>query len=92
MKPIRQLLGASLLASAAVLTAAGALSTVNAADATAPPPPPPGEHGWHHHHGPWHVLGKLGLSDTQKSEIKSIFTAAKQQMQSLHEQMLANSQ
>ena len=37
------------------------------------------------------MLGKLGLSDAQKSQIKSVFEGAKPQMQSLHEQMRANS-
>ena len=94
MKPIRNWLTASLLASGAVLAAAGAISAVDAADSPAapPPPPPPGAHGWHHHHGPWHLLGKLGLSEAQKTQIKGIMTAARPQMQSLHAQMQANRQ
>ncbi|HEX3850684.1 MAG TPA: Spy/CpxP family protein refolding chaperone [Polyangiaceae bacterium] len=91
MKLFSNWLGASLLASGALLAGA-ALSTVDAADATtAPPPPPAGAHGWHHHHhGPWHMLSKLGLSDQQKAQVKTIFTNARPQMQSLHEQMRAN--
>jgi len=37
------------------------------------------------------MLGKLGLSDAQKQQIKGIMTAARPQMQSLHEQMRSNS-
>ena len=92
MKSIRHLMTATLLTAGAMLTAATSLSVANAADeaATAPPPPPPGAHGWHHHRGPWHLLGQLGLSDAQKAQIKEIMTAARPQMQSLHEQMHAN--
>jgi Spy/CpxP family protein refolding chaperone len=93
MKSIRNLLTATLLAAGAVLTAATGLNVASAAEdaTTTPPPPAPGAHGWHHHRGPWHLLGQLGLSDTQKAQIKEIMTAAHPQMQSLHEQMRANS-
>ena len=91
MKPIRNLLTASLLAAGAVLTAAAGMSIASAADEAAAPPPPPGAHGWHHHRGPWHLLGKLGLSAAQKQQIKEIMTAAGPEMQSLHEQIQANS-
>jgi Spy/CpxP family protein refolding chaperone len=96
MKPIHNVLRASLLATGALLTAAGGLSiaTATAADdaTTTTPPPPPGPHGWHgHHHGPWRMLSQLGLSDAQKASIKTIMTNAHPQMQSLHEQMHANS-
>jgi len=91
MKPIRNLLTASLLAAGAVLTAAAGMSIASAADEAAAPPPPPGAHGWHHHRGPWHLLGKLGLSAAQKQQIKEIMTAARPEMQSLHEQIRANS-
>jgi Spy/CpxP family protein refolding chaperone len=93
MKPIRNLLTATLLAAGAVLTAASSAVVASAADTTTPPPPAPGAqgpHGWHHHGGPWHLLGKLGLSATQKQQIKDIMTAARPQMQTLHEQMHAN--
>ena len=90
MKSIRNLLTATLLAAGAVLTAATGMSIASAAEeAAAPQPPPPGPHGWHH--GPWHLLGKLDLSAAQKQQIKDIMTAAHPQMQSLHEQMQANS-
>src|SRR6266481_4890777 len=80
MKSIRHLLTATLSA-AALLTAAAGASFASAADtATATQPPPqPSPAGRHHHGGPWHLLGKLDL------------TAAHPQMQSLHEQMQANS-
>ncbi len=94
MKSIRHLLTATLLTAGAVLTAAAGMSVASAADEAATPPPgapAPGAPGWHHHRGPWHLLGKLGLSAAQKQQIKEIMTAARPQMQSLHEQMQANS-
>jgi periplasmic protein CpxP/Spy len=91
MKSIRNLLTATLLTAGAALAAATSLNVANAAEDATTTPPPPGAHGWHHHRGPWHMLGQLGLSDTQKAQIKEIMTAAHPQMQSLHEQMRANS-
>src|ERR1700685_535620 len=94
MKSIRNLLTATLLTDGAVLTAATSLNVASAAEdaTTTPPPPAPGAHGWGHHRGPWHLLGKLGLSDAQKAQVKTIMTAARPEMQSLHEQMHANMQ
>jgi protein CpxP len=93
MKSIRNLLTATLLTAGALLTAATGMSIASAADATTatPPPPPPGAPGRHHHGGPWHLLGKLDLNAAQKQQIKEIMTAAHPQMQSLHEQIQANS-
>jgi protein CpxP len=93
MKSIRNLLTATLLMAGALLTTATGISIASAAgDATATqPPPPPGAPERHHHGGPWQLLGKLDLSATQKQQIKEIMTAAHPQMQSLHEQMHANS-
>ena len=92
MKSIRNVLTATLLTAGAVLTAATSMTIASAADeATTTPPPPPGPHGWHHGRGPWHLLGKLGLSATQKQQVKDIMAAAHPQMQSLHNQMRANS-
>jgi protein CpxP len=88
MKSIRNVLWATLLAAGAALTAAGSGVAAAADDAAAPPPP--GASGWHHGGGPWHLLGKLGLSAAQKQQIKDIMAAAHPQMQSLHEQMRAN--
>jgi periplasmic protein CpxP/Spy len=92
MISIRNLLKASLLTAGTVLTAATNLSIASAADvaATEQPPPPPGPHGGHHG-GPWHMLEKLGLSAAQKDQIKQIMSAAHPQMQTLHDQMRANS-
>jgi periplasmic protein CpxP/Spy len=92
MIPIRNLMTATLLTAGAVLTAATGMSIASAADDTAAtqPPPPPGPHGWHHHGGPMHLLSKLGLSAEQKQQVKDIMTAARPQMQALHEQMHAN--
>jgi periplasmic protein CpxP/Spy len=93
MKSIRNLLTATLLAAGAVLTAASSMSIASAADETTPAttPPPPGPHGGFHHRGPWHLLSKLDLTAAQKTQIKTIMTAARPQMESLHEQMHANS-
>ena len=93
MKSIRNLLTATLLTAGALLTAATGMSIASAADATTDtqPPPPAGAPGRHHHGGPWHLLGKLDLNAAQKQQIKEIMTAAHPQMQSLHEQMVANS-
>jgi periplasmic protein CpxP/Spy len=92
MKSIRNLMTATLLTAGAVLTAAAGMSIASAADDTAAtqPPPPAGPHGWHHRGGPMHLLGKLGLSAEQKQQVKDIMTAARPQMQALHEQMHAN--
>jgi len=93
MKSIRNMLSATLLSAGAAVAAASSMSIATAADVAATPPPAgaPGPHGWHHHRGPWHLLGKLGLNDAQKQQIKGIMTAARPQMQSLREQMRANS-
>src|SRR3984885_4092199 len=94
MKSIRNLLTATLLTTGAVMTAAAGLSIASAQTTTTTTPPagPSGHHGWGHHRGPWHLLSKLGLSDAQKAQVKTIMTAARPEMQSLHEQMHANMQ
>jgi protein CpxP len=91
MKTIRNLLAATLSAAALLTAAAGASFAGGAAEATATQPPPPGNPGRHHHGEPWHLLGKLDLTAAQKLEIKEIMATARPQMQSLHEQMQANS-
>jgi protein CpxP len=95
MKSIRNLVTATLLTTGAVMTAVAGLSIASAqttTTTTTPPATPSGHHGWHHHRGPWHLLSKLDLSDAQKAQIKSIMTAAKPEMQSLHQQMRTNMQ
>jgi protein CpxP len=87
MKTIRNLL--IIVMAAAVLTPAAGISMPSAAETAATAQAPPGTHGGHH--GPWRLLGKLGLSAAQKQQIKDIMVAAHPQMQSLHEQMRANS-
>ena len=94
MKSIRNLL-ITVMAAAALTPAAG-ISMASAADtaptaeaAPAAEAAPPERHGGHN--GPWRLLGKLGLSAAQKQQIKDIMSAAHPQMQSLHEQMRANS-
>ena len=87
----RNLFKATLLSAGALLTAGTSMGIAIAADEAASAQPAPGAHAWHHHHGPWHLLSKLNLSDAQKQQIKDLFTAEKPQMQSLHEQMHANS-
>jgi protein CpxP len=79
------LTGGALLAAAAGFGLAG-LPAAMAADATAPAATTAGPHAG----GPGHLYSQLGLSAEQQASIKSIFTAAKPQMQSLHEQMKAN--
>jgi Spy/CpxP family protein refolding chaperone len=93
MKSIRNVLAATLVSAGALLAAVSSMSVAGAADVstTTPPPGAPGAHGWHHHGGPGHLLAKLNLSDAQKQQIKGIMTAAHPQMQSLHEQIRANS-
>ncbi|HXA36136.1 MAG TPA: Spy/CpxP family protein refolding chaperone [Steroidobacteraceae bacterium] len=99
MKSIRNLLAATLMTAGAVLASAAGMSFASAAaqttgtDPSAVPGPgaAPGSHEWHRHGGPWHLLGKLGLNEAQKQQIKDIMGAARPQMQSLHEQMHANS-
>jgi periplasmic protein CpxP/Spy len=90
MKSIRSVLTATLLAAGTVLTAATGLSIANAAEEAAAAPPPAGPHAWNHH-GPGHLLGKLDLSAEQKQQIKAIMASAHPQMQSVHEQIRANS-
>jgi protein CpxP len=98
MKPMRMVFAGILMAGGALLTATSALSTAAAADDSAaamPPPatPGPGPHGWGHGpggDGPGHLYSKLGLSAEQQASIKSIMTAAKPQMKSMHDQMRAN--
>ena len=88
MKSIRNLL--MTVMAAAVLAPAAGISMASAADTAATAQAaPPGPHGGHY--GPWRLLGKLGLSAAQKQQIKDIMAAAHPQMQSLHEQMRANS-
>jgi protein CpxP len=94
MRPIHKVFAGVLMA---LLTATSALSTAVAADDAAAMPPPgtpgAGPHGWHHGSsgdGPGHLYSKLGLSADQQASIKSIMTAAKPQMKSMHDQMRAN--
>jgi Spy/CpxP family protein refolding chaperone len=99
MKSIRNVLAATLVSAGAWLAAVSGMPVAAAADVattTVPPGEPggpggPGAHGWHHHGGPGHLLSKLDLSDAQKQQIKAIMTAGHPQMESLHEQMRANS-
>jgi protein CpxP len=66
------------------------MSIANAAEEAAAAPPPPGPHAWNHR-GPGHLLSKLDLSAEQKQQIKAIMASAHPQMQSVHEQIRANS-
>jgi periplasmic protein CpxP/Spy len=89
MKPIRNVVAGTLLAGGAILTAATGFSIATAQTTTATTPAttaPAGPHGF----GPGRLYSKLGLSPEQQSQIKAIFTAAKPQMQSLHQQAKAN--
>jgi Spy/CpxP family protein refolding chaperone len=89
MKSIRYVLAGMVLAGGALLAVATGFSPASAADgASAATPGAPGER--HHGFGPEHVFSKLGLTAEQKASIKSIVTAARPQMQTLHGQMQAN--
>jgi len=98
MKPMYKIFAGILMAGGAFLTATLGASTAAAADDTAAAMPAPGTpgarpHGWGHGpggDGPGHLYAKLGLSADQQASIKSIMTAAKPQMKSLHDQMHAN--
>ena len=98
MKSTHMAFAGILMAGGALLTATSALSTAAVADDAAAATPPPGApgagpHGWGHGpagEGPGHLYSKLGLSADQQASMKSIMTAAKPQMKSLHEQMRAN--
>ena len=92
MKSIRNLLTATLTAGALSAAATG-MSFASAADEAAAVQPltPPGNPGRHHQGEPWHLLGKLDLNAAQKQQIKEIMTAARPQMQSLRQQIQANS-
>jgi Spy/CpxP family protein refolding chaperone len=98
MKPMRMVFAGMLMAGGAFLAATSALSTAAAADDAAaatmtPGSPAAGPHEWGHGpggDGPGHLFSKLGLSAEQQASIKSIMTAAKPQMKSMHEQIRAN--
>ena len=90
MKSIRNWLAGTVLASGALLATGAAISIATAADEPATPPAAEPHGGWHHHHGPGHLYAKLGLSDAQKAQMKTIFQAAGPQMKSIHEQMRTN--
>jgi periplasmic protein CpxP/Spy len=90
MKSIRNMLTATLITAVAALTAETGMSAASAADESTTSQPPPGPNEWHQHGGPWHLLGKLGLSGPQQQQIKDIMAAARPEMQSLREQLHAN--
>ena len=103
MKPMRMVFAGILMAGGALLAATSALSTAAAADdaaaattaagSPAAGTPGAGPHGWGRGpggDGPGHLYSKLGLSAEQQASIKSIMTAAKPQMKSMHDQMRAN--
>ena len=103
MKPMRKIFAELLMSGGVVLTAMSALSTAACADdaaaattaagAPAAGTPGVGPHGWGHGpggDGPGHFYSQLGLSAEQQASIKSIVTAAKPQMRSMHDQMRAN--
>jgi Spy/CpxP family protein refolding chaperone len=97
MKSIRNLLAGTALAAGALLGAGTMVSIATAADETRAPATPPagahawGGHGWHRHHGPGFLYSKLGLTDAQKADIKTIMQSNGPQMKALHEQLRANS-
>jgi Spy/CpxP family protein refolding chaperone len=86
----RKVLAAMIVAGGTLLAAAG-FSIAVAADDSAPGTAASAPVG-HHHWGPGRLYSKLGLTAEQQASIKAVWTAAKPQMQSLHEQMKANHQ
>jgi Spy/CpxP family protein refolding chaperone len=95
MESNRNLLAGILLAGGALATAAAGISIATAADEpTTAAPAAPGPPGWQHHghHGAFHMLSKLNLSAEQQASIKTIMANAGPQMQSLRQEMRANSQ
>jgi periplasmic protein CpxP/Spy len=90
MKSNRNVLAGTLLAGGALLSAAAGFSIANAADDAAATPPAAARGPKSHGFGRERLFSKLGLSSEQKASIKAIFTTAKPQMKSLHEQMRAN--
>ena len=91
MQSIRNIMTAMLLTTSAMFAAGAGISIARAADATTGTQPPPGEEGGHHHRGEGRLLSQLGLSEQQRVQIKAIMSATHPEMQSLHEQMHANS-
>jgi len=92
MKSIRNVLFGTLVAGGAVLATVGGLSIASAQEATTATANTgySGGHFHHHHGGLWREYSHLGLTDDQKASMKAIFTAAKPQMQTLHQQAQAN--
>jgi len=79
---------------AGLLTAAlpaGAQSADGAPPAAAMPEAG-GPHPWGGHHpmGPAHLFRQVGLTDTQKQSMKTLLSAAKPELESLHGQVRAN--
>jgi len=94
MNSIRNLLAGTALAAGALLTAGTVFSLASAADTPTTPATPPagGPHGWHHHHhGMGFLYSKLGLTDQQKAEIKTIMQTNGPQFKTLHQQLFTNS-
>ncbi len=87
----RKVLAAMIVAGGTLLTAAS-FTIAGAADDSAPGTAAAAPAGHHHWGGPGHLYSKLGLTAEQQASIKAVWTAAKPQMQSLHEQMKANHQ
>ena len=88
----RNLLAGSLLGAAALCAAATGASIAAAADTAATAAPfAPDSHAWHHHHGAGRLLAKLNLSAEQQAAVKTIMANTRPQMQSIHQEMRANS-
>ena len=92
MTAIRNWLAGTALTAGALLSVGTLYNPATAADTSSvAPAAPDSPHGWHHrgHHGGL-MYAKLGLSDAQKSHIKTLHQAAKPQMMALLEQMQTN--
>jgi Spy/CpxP family protein refolding chaperone len=93
MNSIRKLLVGTALAAGTLIAAGASVSLATAADTAPPQAQAPGGHHWGHHghHRGGFMYAKLGLTDSQKAQIKTIHQTAAPQMKTLFEQMHANS-
>jgi Spy/CpxP family protein refolding chaperone len=92
MKTIRPLLPSFILLAS---VAAGAFAADTPSTTAGSAPAVPGGHQWRHHgheFGPMHVLHKLNLTADQKTQIKSIMTAARSESKALMESDRTNKQ
>jgi Spy/CpxP family protein refolding chaperone len=94
MKSIRNWLAGTVLTAGALVSAGAVLSVANAADTTPSAAPAAGDHpDWKHHghHRGGFMYARLGLTDAQKAQIKTLHQQSEPQMKTLFQQMRGNS-